>query len=116
MAALHTERAQVGIGRGALADADLDVQLALELVPDGHLLLPEVLAVAMEVALERGDLGRAKELAEPPAGALERERLFVDRYLVSRGRVRTAERRRRRPASPISIAAPSCSRRYARRR
>ena len=90
VAALHTERAQVGIGRGALADADLDVQLALELVPDGHLLLPEVVAVAMEVALERGDLGRANELASRQPELLERERLFVDRYLVSRGRVRTA--------------------------
>ena len=63
VAALHTERALLGVGRGALADADLDVQLALELVPDGYFLLPHVFAVAMVVALERGDLERAQELA-----------------------------------------------------
>ena len=90
VAALHTERALLGVGRGALPDADLDVQLALELIPEGHFLLPHVFAVAMLVALERGDLERAQELAGRQPARLERERLFVDRYLVSRGRVRTA--------------------------
>jgi DNA-binding CsgD family transcriptional regulator len=90
VAALHTERALLGVGRGALADADLDVQLALELIPDGHFLLPHVFAVAMAVALERGELERAQELAARHPEQLERERLFVDRYLVSRGRVRSA--------------------------
>ena len=90
VAALHTERALLGVGRGALADADLDVQLALELIPDGYFLLPHVFAVAMVVALERGDLERAQELAARHPERLERERLFADRYLVSRGRVRTA--------------------------
>ena len=51
---------------------------------------PHVFAVAMLVALERGDLERAQELAGRQPARLERERLFVDRYLVSRGRVRTA--------------------------
>ena len=37
VAVLHTERALLGVGRGALADADLDVQLALKLFP-GRLL------------------------------------------------------------------------------
>ena len=44
----------------------------------------------MLVALERGDLEGAQELAGRQPARLERERLFVDRYLVSRGRVRTA--------------------------
>ncbi len=90
VAALHTERALLGVGRGMLADADLDVQLALELVPDGYFLLPHIFAVAMAVALERGDLERAQELAATHPEPLERERLFADRYLVSRGRVRSA--------------------------
>jgi DNA-binding CsgD family transcriptional regulator len=90
VAVLHTERALLGLGRGALADADLDVQIALELIPDRHFLLPHVFAVAMVVALERGELERAQTLAATHPERLERERLFVDRYLVSRGRVRTA--------------------------
>ena len=90
MAALHTERALMEVGRGALADADVDVQIALELVPDGDFLLPHVFAVAMLVALERGELERAQELAARDPKRLERERLFADRYLVSRGRVRSA--------------------------
>jgi DNA-binding CsgD family transcriptional regulator len=90
VAVLHTERALLGVGRGALADADLDVQLALELIPDGYFLLPHVFGVAMVVALERGELERAQELAGRHTEQLERERLFVDRYLVSRGRVRSA--------------------------
>jgi DNA-binding CsgD family transcriptional regulator len=90
LTALHTTRALVGLGRGALADADLDIQLALELAPDRFVLLPQIVAVAMEVALERGELERAQELAGRHPERLERERLFVDRYLVSRGRVRSA--------------------------
>ncbi len=90
MAALHTERALMEVGRGALADADVDVQIALELIPDGYFLLPHVFAVAMVVALERGELERAQELAARDPERLERERLFADRYLVSRGRVRSA--------------------------
>ena len=90
MAALHTERALMEVGRGALADADVDVQIALELIPDGYFLLPHVFAVAMVVALERGELERAQELAARDPKRLERERLFADRYLVSRGRVRSA--------------------------
>jgi tetratricopeptide (TPR) repeat protein len=90
LAAMHTERAKLALGRGALADAHLDIQLALELVPDRHPLLPAIVAVAMEVALERGELEAAEEIARRHPERLERERLFVDRYLVSRGRVRIA--------------------------
>jgi DNA-binding CsgD family transcriptional regulator len=90
VAALSTERALLGVGRGELADAQLDVRLAFELLPDRHFLLPEVVAVAMLIALERGDLERAQELAALHPERFERERVFADRYLVSRGRVRTA--------------------------
>ncbi len=90
LAALHTHRAVLALGRGAVADAYLDVQLALELVPDSGLYLRHVIAVAMHVALERGELDVAQELAGRDPERMERERLFVDRYLASRGRVRTA--------------------------
>jgi DNA-binding CsgD family transcriptional regulator len=90
LAALHTQRALLALGRGAVADAHLDIQLALELAPDWHFVLRQIVAVAMEVALERGDLEAAQELARREPERLERERLFVDRYLVSRGQVRLA--------------------------
>ncbi len=90
LAALHSARAALALGRGAVADAHLDIQLALELVPERHAILPDILATAMEVALERGDLEGAGELAGRDPERHERERLYVDRYLVSRGRVRIA--------------------------
>jgi DNA-binding CsgD family transcriptional regulator len=90
LAGLHTQRAVLALGRGAVADAHLDIQLALDLVPDWHLILRQVVAVAMEVALERGELEAARKLAGRDPERLERERLFADRYLASRGRVRLA--------------------------
>jgi DNA-binding CsgD family transcriptional regulator len=90
LAALQTQHAKLALGRGSLADAYLDVQLALKLVPDRHSLLPEILATAMEVALELGELEVAQELARRDPDRLERERLYTDRYLASRGRVRIA--------------------------
>jgi DNA-binding CsgD family transcriptional regulator len=90
LAALHGQHAKLALGRGAVADAHLDVQLALELVPDRHALLRDILATAMEVALERGELDLAERLARRDPERHERDRLYVDRYLASRGRVRIA--------------------------
>jgi DNA-binding CsgD family transcriptional regulator len=90
LAALHTQRAVLALGRGAVADAHLDIQLALKFAPDWHFVLRQVVAVAMEVALERGELEIAQDLARREPERLERERLLVDRYLVSRGQVRLA--------------------------
>lgn len=90
LAALHTQRAILALGRGSVADAHLDIQLALELAPDWHFVLRQAVAVAMEIALERGELEAAQELTRREPERLERERLFLDRYLVSRGQVRVA--------------------------
>jgi DNA-binding CsgD family transcriptional regulator len=90
LAALHTQRAILALGRGSVADAHLDTQLALELAPDWHFVLRQVVAVAMEIALERGELEAAQELARREPERMDRERLFLDRYLVSRGQVRVA--------------------------
>jgi DNA-binding CsgD family transcriptional regulator len=90
LAALHCAHAKVALGRGSVPDAHLDIQLSLELVPDRHSLLPDILATAMEVALERGELEGARDLARRDPERHERERLYVDRYLAARGRVRIA--------------------------
>jgi DNA-binding CsgD family transcriptional regulator len=90
LATMQTQRAVVALGRGAVADAHLDIQLALELAPDWDFVLRQSVAVAMEVALESGELETAQELAERSPELFERERLFLDRYLTSRGRVRIA--------------------------
>jgi DNA-binding CsgD family transcriptional regulator len=44
----------------------------------------------IQVALERGEVEKAAELEERHGDALGRERVFVDEYLVSRGRLRIA--------------------------
>ncbi|HEY1277915.1 MAG TPA: AAA family ATPase [Thermoleophilaceae bacterium] len=90
LASMHTEGALLALGLGRLADAEVETQLALELAPDWDFTLRRTIAVAMEVALERGDLEGARELAARSPERMERERLFADQYLTSRGRVRIA--------------------------
>jgi DNA-binding CsgD family transcriptional regulator len=90
LAMMQTQRAILALWRGAVADAHLDIQLALELAPDWDFVLRQGVAVAMQVALERGELDAAEELAGRSPELFERERLFADRYLTSRGRVRIA--------------------------
>jgi DNA-binding CsgD family transcriptional regulator len=90
LATMQTQRAVLALGRGAVADAHIDIELALELAPDWDFVLRQSVAVAMEVALERGELETAQELAGRSPELFERERLFLDRYLISRGRVRIA--------------------------
>jgi DNA-binding CsgD family transcriptional regulator len=68
----------------------VDIQTALHLAGERHFLLPRIVGVAMAVALERGEVETAAELAERHGDTLARERVLVDEYLVSRGRLRIA--------------------------
>jgi DNA-binding CsgD family transcriptional regulator len=90
LAMMQTQRAILALWRGAVTDAHVDIQLALEVAPDWDFVLRQGVAVAMQVAVERGELDAAQELAERTPELFERERLFLDRYLTSRGRVRIA--------------------------
>ena len=90
LAGLHTQRALVDLDRGAVGEAEVDIQTALQLAGERHFMSPRIVGVAMEVALERGEVETAAELAERHGDTLARERALVDEYLVSRGRLRIA--------------------------
>jgi DNA-binding CsgD family transcriptional regulator len=90
LASLHTHRAMVALGRGRVGDAELDIQTALDLAGDRHFMLPRIVGVAIQVALERNELVRAAELAQRHGEELARERILVDDYLTARGRLRIA--------------------------
>lgn len=88
LAGLHTQRALLALGRGAVGEAEVDIQTALRLAGQRHFMLPRIVGVAIQVALERGELETAGELEERYGDILTRERALVDEYLVSRGRLR----------------------------
>jgi DNA-binding CsgD family transcriptional regulator len=87
LAGLHTQRALVELGRGAVGEAELDIQTALRLAGERHFMLPRIVGVAIDVALERGGAETAATLAERHGDDLARERALADEYLVSRGRL-----------------------------
>jgi DNA-binding CsgD family transcriptional regulator len=88
---LHGQRASVALARGALDDAQLEAEDGLALVGDRHAAVLQLAAVAIVVYIERGEL-------EPAARALERgaafddteDRMFLDQYVTSRGRLHVA--------------------------
>lgn len=93
IANLHTQRAVLALAQGAVGDAQLDAQTALELAGTDHFYAPRVIAIAIAAAIERGELEAAQELAEDRDARLGRERLFVDEFLTSRGNLRIAQGR-----------------------
>jgi DNA-binding CsgD family transcriptional regulator len=68
----------------------VDIQTALRLAGERHFMLPRMIGLAIQIALEGGAIERAVELAERYGDTLARERILVDEYLVSRGRLRIA--------------------------
>jgi DNA-binding CsgD family transcriptional regulator len=90
LASLYAQRAVVELGRGAVGEAQVDIQTALGLAGERHFMLPRIVAVWIEVALERGEVEPAAELAERHGDSLARVRVTADEYLVSRGRLRIA--------------------------
>jgi DNA-binding CsgD family transcriptional regulator len=91
-AILHGQRAELALARGALDHAQLEAETGLALVGERHAATLQLASVAIAVYIERGDL-------EAAARALERgavfgdtqDRVFVDQYLTSRGRLRMAQ-------------------------
>ncbi|HWH93594.1 MAG TPA: helix-turn-helix transcriptional regulator [Baekduia sp.] len=70
-----------------MGEAELDIQTALRLAGERHFMLPRIVGVAIDVALERGEAETAATLAERHGDDLARERALADEYLVSRGRL-----------------------------
>jgi DNA-binding CsgD family transcriptional regulator len=90
IASLHAQRALLGLATGAVGEAELDAETALDLAEAPLLVLPRIAAVAIQVFIERGRLDAAAAVAEREGDRLARERVFADEYLAARGRLRIA--------------------------
>jgi DNA-binding CsgD family transcriptional regulator len=89
---IHGRRAAIALAQGSLHDAQVEAETGLLLVQNQHFALLQLLAVAMVAHIERGDLEAAAELAQTgEALGVAEDRLYLDQFLVARGRLRIAE-------------------------
>ena len=89
---IHGRRAAIALARGSLQDAQVEAETGLLLVEKQHFVLLQLLAVAIVVHIERGALAAAAELAETgEAVGIAEDRLYVDQFLIARGRLRIAQ-------------------------
>jgi DNA-binding CsgD family transcriptional regulator len=88
---IHGQRAAIALARGSLQDAQIEAETGLRLVKEQHFAFVQLLAVAIVVHIERGELDAAGELAQTgKALPIGEDRLYIDQYLVARGRLRIA--------------------------
>jgi DNA-binding CsgD family transcriptional regulator len=89
---IHGRRAAIALAQGLLHDAQVEAETGLLLVEKQHFAFLQLLAVGMVVQIERGELAAAAELAqEGEALGIAEDRLYVDQYLIARGRLRIAQ-------------------------
>jgi DNA-binding CsgD family transcriptional regulator len=89
---IHGRRAAIALAQGSLHDAQVEAETGLLLVEKQHFALLQLLAVAMVVHIERGDLEAAAELVQTGEWlGLAEDRLYLDQFLVARARLRLAE-------------------------
>ena len=89
---IHGRRAAIALAQGSLPDAQVEAETGLLLVEEPHFALLQLLSVAIVVHIERGALAAAEELAQTgEALGIAEDRLYVDQYLIARGRLRIAQ-------------------------
>ena len=89
---IHGHRAAIALAQGSLHDAQIEAETGLMLVEQQHFVFLQLLAVAIVVHIERGELDAAAELAQAgEAVGIAEDRLYLDQYLVARGRLRIAQ-------------------------
>ncbi len=64
---IHAERATIALAQGSLHDALIEAETGLRLVEHPHFVVPQLLAVAISVQIERGELDRRGRAARPAA-------------------------------------------------
>jgi DNA-binding CsgD family transcriptional regulator len=89
---IHGQRATIALAQGSLQAAQIEAETGLRLVQAPHFVVPQLVAVAIIVQIERGALTAAAELA-PIVEALgvSEDRTFTWQFLVARGRLRIAQ-------------------------
>jgi DNA-binding CsgD family transcriptional regulator len=89
---IHGQRAAIALAQGSLNDAQVEAETGLLLVGERHFVVLQLLAVAMIVQIERGDLETAAELSRRgEALGIAEDRTHIDAYLVARGRLQIAQ-------------------------
>jgi DNA-binding CsgD family transcriptional regulator len=89
---IHSERARIALARGALHDALIEAETGLVLVEYPHFVVPQLLAVAITVGIERGELdAAAAHAAAGEAGGLTNDEGYGAEFLIARGRLRIAQ-------------------------
>jgi DNA-binding CsgD family transcriptional regulator len=89
---LHAMHAASALGQGSLHDAQVEAETGLLLVEHPHFIAELLVALAMTVHIERGELDAAAALARTgEAMGVTEERAYVLEFLTARGRLRIAQ-------------------------
>jgi DNA-binding CsgD family transcriptional regulator len=91
---IHALRAVIALGQGSLHDAQVEAETGLLLVEKSHFIALLLVAVAITVHVERGELDSAAGLGQiGDAIGIAEDRTFITEFLTARGRLRIAEGR-----------------------
>jgi len=91
---IHGHRAAIALAQGSLHDAQVEAETGLRLVDKPHVVFLQLVAIAIVVHIERGALDAAADLAGAGASVgIAEDRLYLDEFLVARGRLRIAQGR-----------------------
>lgn len=90
---LHAQRAAIALAQGSLHDARAEADTGLLLVEKSHFIALLLVAVAITVHIERGELDAAARLAQTGEAFGIANRAHVSDFLTARGRLRIAQGR-----------------------
>jgi DNA-binding CsgD family transcriptional regulator len=90
---LHAERAAIALAQGSLHDAQAEADTGLLVVEQSHFVALMLVAVAITVHVERGDLDAAGRLAQAGEEFGIADRAHISEFLTARGRLRIAQGR-----------------------
>ena len=90
---LHAQRAAITLAQGSLHDAQAEADTGLLLVEKAHFIVLLLVAVAITVHVERGELDAAARLAQTGEALGIANRAHVSDFLTARGRLRIAQGR-----------------------
>jgi DNA-binding CsgD family transcriptional regulator len=91
---IHGQRAAIALARGSIRDAQIEAETGLLLVTEPHFAVLQLIAAAVAVQVERGELDAADTLAgRVEAGAIADDHTYVPGFLLARGRLRIAQGR-----------------------
>jgi len=89
---LHGLRAQIALAEGSLHDAQVEAETGLLLIEQRHFVFLQLVAVAMTVAIERGELDGAVDLSKAGESVgIAEDRDYFAHFLIARGRLRIAQ-------------------------